>query len=117
MHPRCSSVRFRWLAGIALLLLCSTAGCASEFFVLDSAGSPLLLARRSFTPDGCTNQLKQDAVRMGVTLRYIHIRGSMVGRSLLWPFEPGYACEAAIGPEQNPSGSYPMAALLPLRGS
>ena len=54
---------------------------------------------------------------MGVTLRYIHIRGSMVGRSLLWPFEPGYACEAAIGPEQNPSGSYPMAALLPLRGS
>jgi len=54
---------------------------------------------------------------MGVTLRYIHIRGSMVGRSLLWPFEPGYACEAAIGPEQNPSGSYPMTARLPLHGS
>ncbi len=54
---------------------------------------------------------------MGVTLRYIHIRGSMVGRSLLWPLEPGYACEAAIGPVQGPSGSYPMDSRLPSRGS
>lgn len=109
--------RRRWLAGIILLLLCSTAGCGSEFFVFDSAGSPLLLSRRGFTSDACVEQVKQDAVRMGVTLRYIHIRGSMAGRSLLWPLEPGYACEAAVGPEQNPSGSYPIAARLPLHGS
>lgn len=116
IRARNSHTRLRWFAGIALLLS-STAGCAGEFFVLDSSGSPLLISRRGFTSDGCTEQVKQDAARMGVTLRYIHIRGSLVGRSLLWPLEPGYACEAAIGPEHNPSGSYPMATRLPLRGS
>lgn len=108
--------RLRWLAGIALLLS-STAGCAGEFFALDASGSPLLVARRGFTSDSCIEQVKRDAARMGVTLKYIHVRGNMVGRSLLWPLEPGYACEAAIGPEDNPSGSYPMAARLPPRGS
>ncbi|TKS58942.1 MAG: hypothetical protein EWM72_02594 [Nitrospira sp.] len=49
---------------------------------------------------------------MGVTFRYIHVRGSVVGRSLLWPFEPGYACEAAIGPAQHPTGVYPIGTQL-----
>lgn len=51
--------------------------------------------------------MREEAGRLGVTFRYVHIRGSVLGRSLLWPFEPGYACEAAIGPEQPPVGSYP----------
>jgi hypothetical protein len=51
-------------------------------------------------------RVKEDLARLGVTARYVHVRGSTVGRSLLWPFEPGYACEAAIGPEQAPGGVY-----------
>ena len=110
-----SRMRIRWFAGIALLL-CSTVSCGSEFFVFDSSGSPLLISRRGFTAKDCTDKVKHDAARMGVTLRYIHIRGSMVGRSLLWPIDPGYACEAAIGPVQGPSGSYPMDPHLLSRG-
>jgi len=41
-----------------------------------------------------------------VTFRFVHVRGTTFGRSLLWPFEPGYACEAAIGPESHPYGIY-----------
>ncbi len=94
------------LAGILCVVL-SVTGCASEFSVLGASGKPLLISRRGYSPDECTVKVKDDAARMGVTLRYIHIRGSSVGRSLLWPFEPGYACEAAIGPEQIPTGAYP----------
>jgi hypothetical protein len=36
------------------------------------------------------------------------VRGSFFGQSLLWPFEGGYACEAAVGPEGNPRGIYPL---------
>lgn len=54
---------------------------------------------------------------MGVTFRYVHVRGSIVGRSLLWPFEPGYICEAAIGPEQHPTGVYPIETQLVPQGS
>ena len=116
MRARGSQMGRRWLAGI-VLLTGSLTGCGSEFLVFDSSGSPLLISRRGFTSDDCTAQVKQDAARMGVTLKYIHIRGSLAGRSLLWPLEPGYTCEAAIGPEQNPSGSYPMPSRLPLRRS
>jgi hypothetical protein len=31
--------------------------------------------------------------------------------------EPGYACEAAIGPEQLPIGAYPNGARLLMKGS
>ena len=31
---------------------------------------------------------------------------ALFGRSLLWPLEPGYACEAAIGPPRGPRGVY-----------
>lgn len=75
--------------------------------MFSTSSQPLLISRRGHSPDECTDKVKDDAARLGVTLRYIHIRGTTVGRSLLWPFEPGYACEAAIGPEQGPIGTYP----------
>ena len=100
-----------------LCLLLSVTGCASEFSVVSSTGEPLLISRRGYSPGECTAKVKDDATRMGVTLRYIHIRGSAVGRSLLWPFEPGYACEAAIGPEQGPTGAYPATLRALSRGS
>jgi hypothetical protein len=88
-------------------LLAGIAGCAIEYSMLSASGTPLLLSRRGYTAHECTDQIKDEAARMGVTLRYIHIRGNTVDRSLLWPFQPGYACEAAIGPEQGPIGTYP----------
>ncbi len=92
-------------------------GCAEEFVLFHSgSGDPILLARRAYTSDICTERLKADAARLGVTLRYVHVRGTFAGRSLLWPFEHGYACEAAIGPEQPPSGAYPNGRKLVLRG-
>jgi hypothetical protein len=103
----------KWLRTIGvlslgLLGLLVFAGCAKEFMVLHSeTGEVLIIARRSHTTDSCVAKLHEDANRMGVTFRYVHVRGTTVGRSLLWPFEPGYACEGAIGPEQRPSGSYP----------
>ena len=96
------------LTGIVCLLL-SVTGSAS--------GEPILISRRGGSPSECTEKVKDDAARMGVTLRYIHIRGSAVGRSLLWPFESGYACEAGIGPEQGPIGTYPSNLRILSRGS
>lgn len=90
----------------SLLIAAAVTGCASEFTVLSTSGEPLLISRRSFTADACAAMVKDDAAQMGVTLRYIHIRGNTVGRSLLWPFEPGYACEGGIGPNQGPIGPY-----------
>ena len=91
-------------------------GCAEEFALFHStSGDPILMARRAYTSDACAEILKADAVRLGVTLRYIHVRGNFFGRSLLWPFERGYACEAAIGPEQLPAGVYPHGRELVLR--
>lgn len=89
-----------------LLFSMGVTGCASEFIIVGASGEPLLISRRGFFPDECTAMVKDDAARMGVPLRYIHIRGNAVGRSLLWPFEPGYACEGGIGPEQGPAGIY-----------
>lgn len=85
--------------------------------MFSASGEPLLISRRGYTSDECTEKVKDDAARMGVTLRYVHIRGSVVGRSLLWPFEPGYACDAAIGPEQGPIGTYPGSPRTLSRGS
>jgi hypothetical protein len=92
--------------GLALVLL---TGCAEEFMVLHSqTGDPLIIARRSYRFDDCVGKLRQDAALIGATFRYVHVRGTVAGRSLLWPFAPGYACEAALGPEQRPSGTYPI---------
>jgi len=100
------------------LLLGVMTGCASEFVMFHStSGAPTLIARRAYTSNGCVEKVKEDAIRLGVTFRYIHIRGDFAGRSLLWPFEPGYACEAAIGTEQLPIGAYPNGRALILKGS
>jgi hypothetical protein len=69
-------------------------------------GEQILLGRRSFSYDDCVSSIREEANRLGMTLRYVHVRGSVIGRSLLWPFEPGYACEAAAGPEGHPNGIY-----------
>lgn len=106
----------RGLIGI-LLMSVGVTGCASEFTIVSTAGEPLLISRRGYTPDGCTALVKNDAAHMGVTLRYVHIRGNFAGRSLMWPFEPGYACEAGIGPEQGPIGMYLQAPHIFRRGS
>lgn len=114
--PMARTREFGQLAGILCALL-SVTGCASEFSVLGASGEPLLISRRGYSPSECTEKVKDDAARIGVTLRYIHIRGTAVGRSLLWPFEPGYACEAAIGAEQGPVGTYPSNLRTLSRGS
>jgi hypothetical protein len=90
-------------------------GCADEFVIFHSAsGDPLLISRRAYTSEGCAEKVKEDAVRLGVTFRYVHVRGNWAGRSLLWPLHPGYACDAAIGPEQLPTGAYPNGRTLTL---
>lgn len=88
------------------------AGCAEPFTVFHSqTGEPILIGRRSFSYEGCLSTMQEEADRLGVTFRYIHVRGSKFGRALLWPFEPGYACEGAVGPEQPPTGAYPYPPL------
>ena len=104
------------LSGLLCLLLGLT-GCINEFSVLSTSGSPLLISRRGYSPQECTDKVKDEAARMGMTLRYIHVRGNVAGRSLLWPFQPGYSCEAAFGPEQPPIGTYPDAPPIGSRGS
>jgi hypothetical protein len=103
---------------VAAFLASLLAGCASEYVVLHSVtGEPLVIARRASTSAGCISEVQKDASYLGVTLRYIHMRGTTFGRSLLWPFEAGYACEGAIGPEARPSGVYPIEAYFKPQGS
>lgn len=91
---------------VAVLLVMT--GCASEYDVMHTqTGEPLLLARRAYSRESCLQQIHEEGTRLGVTFRYVHVRGSLFGQSLLWPFEGGYACEAAIGPEERPKGIYP----------
>lgn len=104
------------VSGLFVILGLMT-GCAGEFAMFHSgAGSPMLIAHRAYTSEACTEKLQADAARLGVTLRYIHVRGSFFGRSLLWPLERGYACEGAIGPEQPPTGAYPNGRELVFKG-
>lgn len=104
------------LSGFLCLIL-GLNGCINEFSVLSTSGSPLLISRRGYSVQDCTEKVKDEAARMGVPLRYIHIRGNVAGRSLLWPFQAGYACEAAFGPEQVPIGTYPEIPPISSRGS
>lgn len=88
----------------AILLL---TGCAESFTVFHSqTGELILIGRRAYSYDGCLSTMREESERLGVTFRYVQVRGSVPGRSLLWPFEPGYACEAAVGPERHPNGIY-----------
>ncbi len=79
------------------VMLFSIAGCAESYTVFHSqTGEPLYLGRRAYTYNGCLTTMHEEAAQLGVTFRTVQVRGSVEGRSLLWPFEPGYACEAAI---------------------
>jgi hypothetical protein len=90
----------------ALLVLASA--CAESTFTIfhSQTGEQIVVGRRSYSYEGCLSTMQEEANRLGVTFRYVHVRGTTFGRSLLWPLEPGYACEAAIGPEGHPNGIY-----------
>ena len=89
------------------LLTAILTGCAESYTIFHSqTGEPMIIGRRSYSYDGCLSTMRDEAERLGTTFQYIRIRSSWEGRSLLWPFEPGYACEAAIGPERRPAGIY-----------
>jgi len=113
MAPRKGVIQ---LSGLLCLLL-GLNGCINEFSLVSTSGSPLLISRRGYSVQDCTEKVKNEAARLGMTLRYIHVRGSVAGRSLLWPFQPGYSCEAAFGPEQAPIGTYPETPPIGSRGS
>ncbi len=90
-----------------LLVTLLLVGCAEPYTLFHSrTGEPILIGRRAYSYEECLATMRKESERLGVTFRYIHVRGSTSGRSLLWPFEPGYACEAAIGPERAPNGIY-----------
>ena len=93
---------------LAILLSCLVlTGCAESFTVFDTqTGEPILLGRRSHSYEDCISAIREEASQLGMTLRYVHVRGSTIGRSLLWPFEAGYACEAAAGRPIHPNGIY-----------
>lgn len=84
-------------------------GCASEYDAFHTqTGDPILLSRRAYSKETCLQKIHAEGARLGVAFRYVHVRGSLFGQSLLWPFEGGYACEAAVGPEEKPRGIYPL---------
>lgn len=92
---------------LILLLGLIAGGCAEPYAMFHTqTGNEIMIGRRSYSYEGCLSTMQEEAARRGVTFRYIHVRGTTFGRSLLWPFEPGYACEAAIGPEGHPYGIY-----------
>ena len=94
--------------GILMAWLVLAAGCADEYVAYHKVtGDPLILSRRGYSREACLHQIQQDSDELGVTLRYVHIKGSLFGQSLLWPFELGYYCEAAIGPPDIRRGIYP----------
>lgn len=94
--------------GLLMVWVLVAAGCADEYIAYHkSTGEPLILTRRAYTKEACLQQIQQDSDELGVTLRYMHVKGSRFGQSLLWPFEPGYYCEAAIGPPDIRRGVYP----------
>ncbi|MEQ1656724.1 MAG: hypothetical protein ABL960_13595 [Nitrospira sp.] len=104
MKNRMHIVRISAILGFLLF----AAGCASEYDAFHTqTGEPLLLSRRAYSRDACLEEIRAEGTRLGVTFRYVNVRGSLFGQSLLWPFEGGYACEAAIGPEEKPRGIYP----------
>ena len=107
----------RMTKGLVLLTIVLLAGCAENYTVFHSqTGNPILLNRRAYSHEGCLSMMHEEATRLGVLLSTVKVRGSWQGRSLLWPFEPGYACEGAIGPERLPSGVYPNVPPLSPQG-
>lgn len=104
MKKRVRIIRISAMLGLLLF----AAGCASEYDAFHTqTGEPLLLSRRAYSRDACLEEIRAEGTRLGVTFRYVNVRGSLFGQSLMWPFEGGYACEAAIGPEEKHRGIYP----------
>ena len=102
---------------VVLLFMTSIllAGCAESYTVFHSqTGEPIILGRRAWSYEGCLSTMREEAQQLGVTFRYVHVRGTTFGRSLLWPFEKGYACEAAVGPEGRPNGIYLNQTIPPI---
>ena len=103
--------------GFILIVILFLAGCAETYTVFHSqTGQPILLGRRAYSYEGCLSTVRAEAARLGVSLSTIQVKGSWQGRSLLWPFEPGYACEGAIGSERFPIGIYPNVPPLSPQG-
>ena len=102
---------------LLLIMILLLAGCAEPYTVFhNQTGQPIILGRRAYSYEGCLSTMREEAARLEVTFRTIQVRGSWEGRSLLWPFEPGYACEGAIGPERLPRGIYPNVPPLSPQG-
>jgi hypothetical protein len=102
---------------LILIAILALAGCAETYTVFHSqTGQPILLGRRAYSYEGCLSTVRAEAARLGVSLSTIQVKGSWQGRSLLWPFEPGYACEGAIGSERFPRGIYPNVPPLSPQG-
>jgi len=92
---------------LLLIIILLLAGCAESYTVFHSqTGNPIILGRRAYSYEDCLSTMREEAARLGVSLSTVQVRGSWQGRSLLWPFEPGYACEGTIGPERLPRGIY-----------
>ncbi len=103
--------------GLALFMILLLAGCAESYTVFHSqTGNPILLIRRAYTYEGCLSTMREEAVQLGVSFSTVQVKGSWQGRSLLWPLEPGYACEGAIGSERLPRGIYPKVPPLSPQG-
>jgi len=102
---------------LLLIMILFLAGCADSYTVFhNQTGQPIILGRRAYSYEGCLSTMREEAARLAVTFRTIQVRGSWEGRSLLWPFEPGYACEGTIGPERHPRGIYPNVPPLSPQG-
>ena len=100
---------------LLIIMVLLLAGCAESYTVFhNQTGDPLILGRRAYSNEGCLSGIREEAARLGVTFSSVQVKGSWEGRSLLWPFEPGYACEAAVGTPRLPRGAYPnVPPLLP----
>ena len=93
--------------GLTLIMILLLAGCAEPYTVFHTqTGQPIILGRRAYSYEGCLSTIREEAARLGVSLGTVRVRGSWESRSLLWPFEPGYACEGTIGTEHLPRGIY-----------
>ena len=102
---------------LLLMILVLLAGCAESYTIFHSqTGQPIILGRRAYSYEGCLSTMREEATRLGVSLSTVQVRGSWEGRSLLWPFEPGYACEGTIGSERLPHGIYPNVPPLSPQG-
>ena len=95
------------MRGLLLAIILILGGCAESYTMFHSqTGQPIMLGRRAYTYEGCLSTMHEEAARLGVSIGRVNVRGSWQGRSLLWPFEPGYACEGIIGPERLPNRIY-----------